>query len=70
VLATAFSRPPLLTIMLLLLMGALFVLAGMWLTLQFRWIQVTARRRPPAPRLAPTLRQAPRARSITQVPSP
>jgi hypothetical protein len=37
----ASNRPLLLTLLLLLLMGALFVLAGMWLTLQFRWIQVT-----------------------------
>ncbi|KAI8462777.1 MAG: hypothetical protein J3K34DRAFT_168086 [Monoraphidium minutum] len=36
----AYNRPVVLTILLLLLMGVLFMLAGMWLTLQFRWIQM------------------------------
>jgi hypothetical protein len=39
----AYNRPPVLTILLLLMMGVLFMLAGMWLTLQFRWIQVSCR---------------------------
>lgn len=40
VLTIAYNRPAVLTVLLLLLMGFLFLLAGMWLTLQFRWIQV------------------------------
>jgi len=41
VLTMAYNRPPVLTVLLLLVMGVLFMLAGMWLTLQFRWIQVS-----------------------------
>jgi hypothetical protein len=40
VLSSGIERAPLLTVLLLMMMGLLFLLAGMWLTLQFRWIQV------------------------------
>lgn len=38
--ADAYARPPALTVLLLMLMAAAFLLAGMWLTLQFRWVQI------------------------------
>jgi hypothetical protein len=37
---TAISRPLMLTVLLMLVCGALLMVTGMWLTLQFRFIQM------------------------------
>lgn len=37
---TAISRPLVLTVLLMLVCGALLMVTGMWLTLQFRFIQM------------------------------
>ena len=40
ILIDVLDRPILLSLLVILLMGCLFAMVGMWMTLQFRWVQI------------------------------